>query len=155
NDAFRHLSDIIDGRFTITNAFGRHEFSPTIVDHALGSAVIASLDALPSPDQDKVEQAIASWFDPMSGMDQTADILRAAVSILLARDNSPVQAVLSGLISEWLRTQNVPEEHRAELARLAEPLCDAILDLLWRNDPYTHRSINEWAVAALRKVPRG
>ena len=40
------------------------------------------------------------------------------------------QVVASGLVCEWLRSQNVPDQHRTELARIAAPLCDALLDAI-------------------------
>jgi hypothetical protein len=154
DETARRLSDIIDGNFATQNANGQFRLIPTIVDHALGSAIIATLDELTDPSHDSVEQCLAAWFDPINGLDQKADILRAAVSILLARDETPRRSSLSGLLGEWLRTQNIPEQHRAEITRLAEPLCDALIDVLWRNEPYTQNLVNEWTVAALRSIPR-
>jgi len=154
SDVFRRLSDIVDAQFATRISTGRLVLNPTLVAHALGSALLADLDELEVPDHVVVEQRLAEWFDPIDGLDEKAEILRAVVSILLERDVETPPQIVSSLVSEWLRSQNIPDEHRSELARIAVPLCDALLDVIGRNGSTTHQSARLWAVNALRAVPR-
>ena len=64
------------------------------------------------------------------------------------------QVVASGLVCEWLRSQNVPDQHRTELARIAAPLCDALLDAIERPGDGVQASARLWAINALRAIPR-
>lgn len=153
-DVFRRLSDIVDTRFATRNASGRFELNPTLVTHALASAMLATLDDLDNKDEGIVETTVANWFDPFNGLDEKPEILRAAVSILVERGGATPPAITSTLVTEWLLSQNVPDEHRTELAHLAFPLADALLDVIWRSGDYTRRSASYWAVNALRAIPR-
>ncbi|RAP59120.1 hypothetical protein BTJ49_00005 [Oleiagrimonas sp. MCCC 1A03011] len=154
-DVFRRLSDIVDAQFTTLKSADRRKITPLLVTHALAAALLADLDELSTPDCDAVDRRLAEWFDPIDGLDEKAEILRAGVSILLERDaaNTP-STIVSGLVLAWLRSQNVPDEHRNELARLAIPLCDALLDAIEQAGDRTHKSARLWAVNAIRAIPR-
>lgn len=153
-DVFQRLSDIVDAQFATRRPTGRLVLNPTLVAHALGAALLAHLDELGDANQEIVERRLAEWLDPIGGLDEKAEILRAAVSILLERDFAPSSVIASCLVSEWLSSQNIPDEHRSEIARIAIPLCDALLDVIERNGNGTHKSAKLCAVNALRAVPR-
>ena len=58
------------------------------------------------------------------------------------------------LVTAWLQSQNVPDEHRQELAGLAPNFPDALLDTIEHSDSYVYDSARFWAVNALRNIPR-
>jgi hypothetical protein len=153
-EVFRRLSDIVDAQFATRNPAGRLRLTPTLVAHALSAALLADIDELGAMHRDAVERRLAEWFDPIDGLDEKAEILRAAVSIRLERDAGKPSVVISSLVSEWLRSQNIPDEHRSELARIAAPLCNALLDAIEQNNDGAQKSARLWAVNALRAVPR-
>lgn len=153
-DASRRLSDIIDASFATRKGAKGIEFDPMLVTHALAAALLANIDELGNPDRDAVERHLAKWLDPIQGLDEKAEILRAAVSILLERDAAMPSAIVSSFVFEWLRSQNIPDEHRSELGRIAVPLCDALLDAIERHGDGMRTSARIWAVNALRSVPR-
>lgn len=154
NQVFLRLSDIIDTRFAITKAPGQLELSSTLVAHALGAALLSHMDALGITDRDKADLQFAEWLDPISGLDERAEILRAAVSIMIERDSATAPAVASSLVSEWLRSQNIPDEHRTELTRIAVAIPDPLLDTVALQGEGAQRSARVWAVNALRAIPR-
>jgi hypothetical protein len=153
-DASRRLSDIVDASFATRKGAKGIELTPTLVTHALAAALLANIDELGNPDRDAVERRLAEWLDPIQGLDEKAEILRAAVSILLERNVATPPAIVSSFVFEWLRSQNIPDEHRSELARIAVPLCDALLDVIEQNSDGTRTSARLWAVNALRSVHR-
>lgn len=154
NQVFLRLSDIIDTQFAITKAPGRLVLNPTLVAHALGAALLNHMDELDVSDSDKTDLKLAEWLDPISGLDERAEILRAAVSIMIERDNATGSAVATSLVSEWLRSQNIPDEHRTELSRIAVAIPDPLLETVALPGDGAQRSARIWAVNALRAIPR-
>lgn len=148
------LSDIIDGQFTTGDAATGFQLTATVVAHALGAALLNSLDTVAPKTSEKVSVELNQWLDPIAGLDQRAEILRAAVSIYVERlaTGSTVGGVL---VTAWLQTQNVSDAHRRELASLAGSLVEALLDAVEQSSDRTHASARLWAVNALRNIDRG
>lgn len=155
NEVQARLSDIIDGQFAKLGTTGTLQLSSVIVSHALGAAVLAHLDALISPTFTSLNSELMQWLDPITGLDQRAEILRAAVSILVEQQDTPMEFPLAGvLVTGWLQTQNVTDSHRQELTTLAPKLTYAILDAIEHSDSHAQSSARLWAVNALRAIPR-
>src|SRR5205085_1002596 len=84
-EVYARLSEIIDGRFASPTASGTMQLNPTVVAHSLGAALHAHFDAIDAPSFAAIETELTQWLDPIGGFDQRAEILRAAVSILIER----------------------------------------------------------------------
>ena len=147
------LSDIIDGRFVKANLSGDLELEPAIVAHALAIELLKHLYKQTSPSFETLESELRQWLDPISGYDQTAEILRAAVSILIEQDRGamPVTGVL---LTAWLQAQNITDAHRQEIVELASRLPGALLDVVENSDTHDHESARHWAVKALCAIPK-
>jgi hypothetical protein len=133
-EVYARLSDIIDGRFATPGVSGAMQPSPTVVAHALGAALLARLDSMSDTTFEAVEAEVTQWLDPIAGLDQRAEILRAAVSILLERGGPTVTPIAGVLVTAWLQTQNVTDGHRRELASLAPNIPLALLDAVGHSD---------------------
>ncbi len=153
-EVYARLSDIIDGRFATTGPSGSLQLTPTVVAHALGAALLAQLDGAPAPTFESCEAELMQWLDAIAGLDQRAEILRAAVSILVDRSDSPLTPVAGVLVTAWLQTQNVTDRHRQELAGLAANLTTPLLDAVEHSSGRAHASARLWATNALRAIPR-
>lgn len=149
NDVFRRLSDIVDGRFALATTSGTFSLSPIIVAHALGAALLEHLRGSEATEAGALEAALVEWLDPIAGIDERAEILRAAISILLEGDPGH-KAVLSLLMREWLQSQNLPESHRGEIVRLAPAVCEPLLDAVEQ----TWGPARNLALDALRRMDR-
>jgi hypothetical protein len=101
-----------------------------------------------------VEAEVTRWLDPIAGLDQRAEIVRAAVSILVERGGPTATPVAGVLVTAWLQTQNVTDSHRRELAILAPKIPEALLDTVEQSNAHAHASARLWAVNALRAIPR-
>lgn len=152
-EVYARLSEIIDGPFATRDSSGL-QITPAVVTHALGAALLNDLNQEASTTFEILDARLAEWFDPISGLDQKAEILRAAVSILVEQGRATESPVPGVLVTAWLQTQNVPHEHRQELADLAPNFPDALLDAIEYSDSYTHDSARFWAVYALRNIPK-
>ncbi len=153
-EVYSRLSDIIDGRFAKPEPSGCLQLAPAVIAHALGVAVLAQLDAVVTPTFESLDAELTLWLDPIAGFDQRAEILRAAVSIMVERGDSGKSPITGVLVTAWLQSQNVGDNHRRELANLALYLTGALLDAVEHSDNYTHASARLWAVNALRAIPR-
>ena len=154
NEVYARLSDIIDGRFATRNSSGNFKIIPAVVAHALGAALLNDLYQEASPNLENLNAKLAEWFDPISGLDERTEILRAAVSILVEQGRAAESLIPGVLVTAWLQSQNVPDEHRQELADLAPNFPDALLDTIEHSDSYVYDSARFWAVNALRNIPR-
>ena len=152
-DVYARLSDIIDGQFATRDASGNLQITPAVVAHALGLVLLNELGEAASPTFDTLNNRLAEWFDPISGLDKRAEILRAAVSILVEQKRAAESLITGVLVTAWLQSQNVSDEHRQELADLAPNFPDALLDTIEHSDSYVYDSARFWAVNALRNIP--
>lgn len=153
DEIWNRLSDIVDGRFAIGEGRGMR-LSPVAVTHALGAALLSQLSTVPESAADALEGELAAWLEPIGGLDERAEILRAGVSIGIERD-VPARADLLGvLVTAWLQTQNLPEQHLHEVRLIACELVSPLLDAVERSHQSVQRSARLAAVNALRAVPR-
>lgn len=154
SEVYARLSDIIDGQFVKSDHSGSLHLTPTVIAHSLGAALLAHLETVVTPNFTTLNTELMQWLDPIAGLDQRAEILRAAVSILVEQDNHTAPPVAGVLVTAWLQTQNVTDNHRQELAILAPNLANALLDAVEQSNSHTHTSARLWAVNALRAIPR-
>jgi len=147
------LSDIVDGRFVVEKPGGALELTPTVVAHALGADLVWRLLSHTPQVFESLEAEVTQWLDPIAGLDQRAEILRAAVSIVVEQGlaDSDVAGVL---LTAWLQTQNISEKHRTEIAALAPEVAKALLDTVEHSAGAARSSARYWAINSLRTVPR-
>lgn len=150
----RRLSDIVDSQFIQAGPSAAMQLSSTLVNHALGMALLHHLDGLGEDREELVTQDLYTWLDPISGLDQRAEILRAAVSIIVEREVHTTSQVSTALVSEWLASQNIPEQHESDLVRLASFLVAPLLGTIEREGEAAQRTARLWAVNALRSTSR-
>ena len=154
NEVYARLSDIIDGRFATRSASGDLQLTPAVIAHALSVALLNDLEQVTSPTFETLDATLAKWLDPIAGLDEQTEILRAAVSILVGQGCTAEVPVPGVLVTAWLQSQNIPDEHRQELADLAPQLPNALLDAIEHSDSLAHDSARFWAVNALSTIPR-
>lgn len=153
SEVYARLSDLIDGPFARPRISG-NLISPEMVAHALGLALLEYLKSIESPTFEALDDALKKWLDPIAGLDQSAEILRASVSILVELGDAAVPALPGVLLTAWLQAHNVAEEHRREVVFLAPNFPDALLDVIEHSETLAHDSARSWAVKALREIPR-
>lgn len=153
SDVYARLSEIIDGQLAVPAGHGDFLIKPEIVSHALGLALISHLEQSGNTERAGLFAAVDNWLDPISGMDQRAEILRAAVSILVEM-GSHRTTLCEVLLTAWLQTQNIPETHRKELCALAGDLVSALMAVIEESPNHAHAAARSAAVLALRGLPR-
>lgn len=121
------LDDIADNRFAERNSAGEWVLSAGIVRHALGAALLADLRSAAEGGHQTPSALLDAWLDPLAGLDQRADVLRSAASILIEQGEGIDGPIGCALVTAWLQSQNLPDSHRSEILGLAEPLCIPLL----------------------------
>jgi len=103
SEVFARLSDIIDGQFTVPGTAGIHRLKPDVIAHALGAGLLAQLTERGAESFDILETELGQWLDPIAGLDQRAEILRAAVSILVEQGLATDTPIAGVLVTAWLQ----------------------------------------------------
>ena len=117
---YARLSDVVDGRFTAQRSSGEIELVPEVIAHALGAALLRHLDDVTEKSFDTLDQEVKQWLDPIGGLDEPSEILRAAVAILVEQGRAGAGPIPGVLVTNWLHCQNTPEgQERARRARCA------------------------------------
>lgn len=152
---YGRLSDIIDGGLVVADQGGGFRPRPELLGHALALALLDHLTTrLQDPTYECVHQELGEWLDPIERLDQTAEILRAAVAILIAQGRAELPPIPSAVVTTWLHTQNAPETHRQEVIDQAKEFPTALLDAIERSNSLTHNAPRRIAMLALRNVSR-
>ena len=154
DNVYARLSDIIDGRFATRDDSGVFELSLTIVVHALGAALLDHFRRATSPTFESLQAELTEWLDPIAGLDETAEILRAAANILVAQGRAEEAPVSGVIITAWLQSQNLPEKHLTELDSLSPMFPNALLDAIEHSGENYHDPARLRAIDALRAIPR-
>ncbi|MYA68056.1 MAG: hypothetical protein F4Y22_12515 [Gammaproteobacteria bacterium] len=124
---YQRVSSIIDGAFAKSLNWDDVEFEEEFVRYSLGLALVRKLD---EKNGSASKEVLGRFFEPLNDHDEEAEIIRAAVSIALARGSDQAGAFLGQLCSRWVRCQNFPEIHLQELAGLAGELIEPLLDAI-------------------------
>ena len=153
-EVYARLSDVVDGRLTTRGPSGHIELLPEVTAHALGAALLHHLDDTSLRTFETLDTELKTWLDPIAGLDEPSEVLRAAVSILVEQGRAGVGPMPGVLLTAWLQSQNVPDAHRQEIGELAPELTDALLDAVEHSHEHVHNSARLWAVNGLRRIPR-
>lgn len=153
-EVYARLSDVVDGRFATRRPSGDIELRPEVTAHALGAALLRHLDDECIRTFDALDAELKKWLDPIAGLDEPSEVLRAAVSILVEQGRAGTGSIPGVLLTAWLQSQNVPDAHRQEIGDLAPKLTKALLDAVEHSDSHVHNSARSWAVSGLRNIPR-
>lgn len=151
SDVYLRLSDIIDGRFVERKNGASFQVRPEIVIHALATDIVEQLDEVRGDSYDELENLLTTWLDPVSGLDQKAEILAAATSIVVEQGRCDSKAA-SVLVTAWLQTQNISDTHRRELISLCDRIYVPLLDTIERSQAHSQTSAQHWAATALKAV---
>lgn len=117
---------------------------------ALGAAL---LDRLEQVGKDQTEGALSHWMDPIGATSEAADILAAALAIAAATGTSFREDIVSTVLTAMLHSQNIGEQHRDDVRKLAPALVRPLLNSIERSRERAQTSARNTALDALRDVP--
>lgn len=149
---YRRLSAVMGSPLVLPRFDHKVELTAELMAHALGTTVVFLLATAQTADRQSLQSELDKWLDPISGLDQRADILQAAVAIALQSQYSG--PLLGVLVAAWLQTQNLAETHVRDARALAPEMPEDLLDAIELSNRYTHAYCRQIAVTALRGVDR-
>lgn len=146
------LSDIVDGQVADADALGGVVLRPEIVAQALGVAVISELERAVAAGQTDVATALDNWLGPIAGFTERSEILRAAVAI--AASSRVARPVSDALVAAWISGQNLPDDHRRDVAAIAPSILSSLLMAVETMRSQSLATAREMASDATRSIPR-
>ena len=152
DQVYRRVSIVVDSVFARLSDYGELEFEPDFVRYALGLALVKALE---KETEESARSELERFLQPISDYDERAEIIRAAVSIALARKWEERPNVLLGVLCcSWVQSQNLPQSHVTELRMLASRLVEPLLDAVERTGGHGSSSARYIAVNALCNLDR-
>lgn len=153
---YRRLEEIIDGTWMepVPGRVGNFRPKEATVNLALGSAVLGMLEDIERQTAESVELALAKWLDPIASTSAAADILAAAMSILVAKQLPSTSAIPGVIVTALLQSQNVQDFHRRQAVALAPALVSALMDATEHSSSRAQASARHWALEALRSISK-
>ncbi|MBL8475299.1 MAG: hypothetical protein JNK71_04420 [Methyloversatilis sp.] len=153
---YRRLAEIIDGTWmeSIPGKVGHFRPKEATINLALGAAVLGMLEDVEHQAAGNVELALAQWLDPIASTSAAADILAAAMSILVAKRLPLTSAIPSAIVTTLLQSQNAQDFHRREAVALAPALLHALMIATERSSSRAQASARHWALEALGSISK-
>ncbi len=152
----RRLSELVDGHLferrkvgATTQVLLRNEAA------ALGLA-LALLETLDNrgDDFDAQQAALEEWVEPISAIDQTTEVLRAALSVISAGAGSDGEIKTDCLLVTWMNVQNPGRTYEQDAAIFGDALPRSMLAVVERSSSQAHGAARHLAIQSLRNLPR-
>ncbi|NVJ69052.1 MAG: hypothetical protein HWE08_01785 [Alphaproteobacteria bacterium] len=150
---YSRLSAIVDSNFVSIENLGERKFEPSIVVHALALALLNTLTKQSDEPREGLAATLEQWLDPIAGLDERSEIMRAAVSIALANKQNIADDILSLLVLCWLQTQNIEEAHRREITALGQEIPTALLEAIYALTETPFRTAETLAINSIIAIP--
>lgn len=150
DEVYRRVSLVKDGVFASLGSEGEVAFESGFVHYALGLALTKQMEAAPGVAE---AEALAGFLEPIAGLDERVEIVRAAVSIALCRGGR-CGAVIGALCVAWVQSQEFPPAHEEELRGLAPELVEGLLDAVEASGGYGLSGPRYRAINALDTVDK-
>ncbi len=147
------VSTVVDSVFANLDRDGDLTFEPDFVHHSLGLALVKRLE---STSLEEPSEELDGFLQPLGAYDEAAEILRAAISITLARQSEGQRpSFLGALCTSWVQMQNLPDHHLDELGVLAHEMVEPLLEAVERSPGPALSSPRYIAINALATVDKG
>ncbi|MFZ6760398.1 hypothetical protein ACO0K9_24610 [Undibacterium sp. Ji50W] len=153
----RRLSDVIDGDFfreQLSSAGGKKfvlKEQPTIL--GLGIALLESLDGMEST-VEGAQAHVLKWLEPVGAIDESADVLRAALAILSALGVSDGSPTTDALLVLWLNVQNPSASIERDAFAFGESFPQSMLTVIEHSVSGSQSAAFHYAVQSIRRLPR-
>jgi hypothetical protein len=155
-DVRRRLSELVDGEHWIEASAGqvrRYELKPAVVALGLGLALLDELRTREAAGPGAVRMALESWLEPVGALDESSQIVRAALSIVWAEGLGDGTWVVDELLVAWMHAQNPNKGHRAELKVLGSAFPLSLMTVIERSPGTALSQARIDAATVLRELP--
>lgn len=153
----RRLSDVVDGNLFVVRSslMGAKKFvlkeQQTIL--GLGIALLDSLDGAENTFEG-VQAHAHMWLEPVGAIDESADVLRAALAILSALGRADGSPTTDALLVLWLNAQNPSASIERDALAFGESFPRSMLTVIENSVSGARSAAFHYAVQSLRRLPR-
>lgn len=153
----RRLSDVVDGDFfqVQSSAVGTKKFvlkeQPTVL--GLGIALLDSLEGEENTFEGVQAHALR-WIEPVGAIDESSEILRAALAILSSLGVSDGSPTTDALLVLWLNAQNPSASIERDAFAFGESFPRSMLTVIENSVSGSRSAASHYAVQSLRRLPR-
>jgi len=153
----RRLSDVVDGDFfqVQSSLVGEKKFvlkkQPTVL--GLGIALLDSLEGAEN-NFEGVQAHALKWLEPVGAIDESADVLRAALAILSVLGISDGSPMTDALLVLWLNAQNPSSSIERDAFAFGESFPQSMLTVVEQSVSGARSAAFHYAVQSLRRLPR-
>jgi hypothetical protein len=155
-DVQRRLSELVDGNLfekrrvgATTQMFLRNEAAVL----GLALALLETLDNR-GDDFDAQQAALEEWVEPISAIDQTTEVLRAALSVISAGAGVDGEVKTDCLLVTWMNVQNPGRTYEQDAAVFGDALPRSMLAVVERSSSQVRGAARRLAIRSLRKLHR-
>jgi hypothetical protein len=155
-DVRRRLSELVDGHLferkkigATTQVFLRNEAAVL----GLALALLETMDTK-GPDFDAQQSALEEWIEPISAIDQTIDVLRAALSLISAGAGADGEVKTDCLLVTWMNAQNPSRTYEQDAVIFGDAMPRSMLAVIERSSSQASSAARYLAIQQLRKLPR-
>lgn len=153
----RRLSDVVDGDFFQVQNFllGAKKYvlkeQPTVL--GLGIALLDSLEGAENTFEGVQADAL-KWLEPVGAIDESAEVLRAALAILSALGVSDGSPTTDALLVLWLNSQNPSASIERDAFAFGESFPRSMLTVIEHSVSGSRSAAFHYAVQSLRRLHR-
>jgi|JI8StandDraft_1071087.scaffolds.fasta_scaffold09935_1 hypothetical protein len=152
----RRLSELVDGHLfekrkvgATTQVLLRNE----AVVLGLALALLETLDNR-ADDFDAQQAGLEEWVEPISAIDQTTEVLRAALSVIAAGAGSDGEIKTDCLLVSWMNVQNPGQTYEQDAAIFGNALPRSMLAVVERSSSQARGAARHVGIQSLRKLSR-
>lgn len=152
----RRLSELVDGHLFEKKKVGVTVQMQLRKDAAVLGLALALLEALSDRDEDFDSQqaALEEWLEPIGAIEQTTEILRAALSVSSAVAGMDGEVQSDCLLVTWMSIQNPSASYEQDVLVFGDALPRSMLAVVERSSIRAHDAVRHLAIQVLRKLPR-
>jgi hypothetical protein len=155
-DVHRRLSELVDGHLferkkigATTQVFLRNEAAVL----GLALALLETMDNK-GPEFDAQQSALEEWIEPIGAIDQTTEVLRAALSLISAGAGADGEVKTDCLLVTWMMAQNPSRTYEQDAAIFGDAMPRSMLAVIERSSSQASGAARYLAIQQLRKLPR-
>lgn len=155
-DVQRRLSELVDGHLFEKRRVGATTQLLLRNEAAVLGLALALLETLDNrgDDFDAQQAALEEWVEPISAIDQTTEVLRAALSVISAGAGCDGEVKTDCLLVTWMNAQNPGRTYEQDAVVFGGALPRSMLAVVERSSSQARGAARHLAIQNLRKLPR-
>jgi len=155
-DVKRRLSELVDGHLFERKQVGVTTQVILRKEAAVLGLALALLETLDTSgdDFDTQQAALDGWIEPISAIDQTTEVLRAALSVISAGAGFDGEVKTDCLLVTWMNAQNPNRTYEQDAAIFGDTLPRSMLAVVERSFSQARGAARHLAIQSLRKLSR-